>query len=384
MGARNAQSITESLVFASSEIVPAPDREPWDHGWSRRGYRHSARAALHGSEGPVALTEAGLTALESAVQRLLRERQIRDHWAAEDFWGILASLVAAASQAPDRSAFVDRHIERLRIVDPALTISLVANVTWNAPSLVFGDAVIGDASGEFLEFVNVTAGDRCKVGDEEGISWLNDQVELRIAAPGGVRPVAMACWTLGQESLATKETERQLRNLVDLTVLLERDLAAHGVYHRGDINRPGIRGLTLDRGAIERGVEEYAQIELAAFPLTVSELDIKQRAEWFGAEPLPLGELLGQEHLRVAVQSCLHEDLISNSVKLAARWFAEAHYTLAEDDSTLALGVAMDALLGGQRALSGSVMADRFALLSDNPAQRRGLVVKYLDLYWRA
>jgi len=194
--------------------------------------------------------------------------------------------------------------------------------------------------------------------------------------------VAIACWSLGQMRIADRQAERQLRNLVDLTVLLERDLKAHEIYRRGDTNRPGIRGLTIDRGAIDRGLTEVARLELAAFPLTINSHGQRQQSvRWFSAEPLPLGDLLDQEYLRDTVRSCLQQDPISNRVRVAARWFAEAHYNLAEDDTALALGVAMDALLSGQRAMPGSAMADRFALLAEDPRQRRKLVRSYLDFY---
>ena len=93
---------------------------------------------------------------------------------------------------------------------------------------------------------------------------------------------------MGQYEKAFGETDRQFRNIVDLTLLLERDLAAYEVYHRGDVNRPGIRGLTLDRGAIERNLTDVA-IELGAIQWTISELGNARAAHWFGAEPLPLG-----------------------------------------------------------------------------------------------
>jgi len=41
----------------------------------------------------------------------------------------------------------------------------------------------------------------------------------------------------------------------------------------------------------------------------------------------------------------------------------------------------MDALLSGQRALPGSAMADRFALLDANPHQRRERVKSYLEFF---
>jgi hypothetical protein len=102
---------------------------------------------------------------------------------------------------------------------------------------------------------------------------------------------------------------------------------------------------------------------------------------WFSAEPLPLGTLLDQDYLRKAVQSCLKDDPISARMRVAARWFAEAHYTLAEDDAALALGIAMDSMLTGKNSLPGSAMADRVAALSDNPTERPRLVEEYLELY---
>ena len=61
----------------------------------------------------------------------------------------------------------------------------------------------------------------------------------------------------------------------------------------------------------------------------------------------------------------------------------QARHALSGPDchAALALGVAMDALLGGRRALPGSAMADRFALLTDDPKARRKLVASFLKFY---
>lgn len=92
--------------------------------------------------------------------------------------------------------------------------------------------------------------------------------------------------------------------------------------------------------------------------------------------------MLAEGDLKNAVASCLREDPVCNRVRVAARWFSEAQYAIDEDDAALALGVAMDALLTGKRSLSGSVMADRFALLDvDYPLARKGRVKDYLEYY---
>jgi hypothetical protein len=377
-----AQTVTELLAFAASQVVPAPGREPWEYGWCLREYRHSPAAALPGPEGPVTLSGEGIAAWEKAATILLREKQIRDRWDAEEFWGLLASMTVASLTAGNAIAFFDRNVTLLRTAGPALTVLLVANATWSRPPLTFGDAVVGDAGQEFLDYVNTSAGSRSQVSDATAKSWLAEQVQPRVAKKGSVQPVAIACWTIGQQRLAFNETERHIRNIVDLAMLLEHDLEAHEIYQRGGTNRPGIRGLTLDRGAIERGLVKSARLELAAFQLTAHALSSGRGPHhWHGAEPFPLGKLFDQNYLRDAVQSCLRQDPISNRVRVAARWFSEAHFTIADDDAALALGVAMDALLSGQRSLPGSAMADRFALLAEDPKQRRKKVTAYLDFY---
>ena len=377
-----AKSITELLTLAASEVVPASDREAWDYGWFQHDYRHSELAAFSGCEGPLTMTSQGIDAYENAVTRLLQENQIQARWEAEEFWGIMVFLVAVASEdADDRIEFLEEMIESFRKSGPALTIQLIANLTWGKSPMLFGDAVLGNANVEFLNFVNASASGRTKVSDDLMRSWLDNQVQPRIIGDDATRPVAVACWTIGQDALAREETARQLRNIIDLAILLERDLGEHKIYRRGDINRPGIRGIALDRGAMDRNLNDSAAIELASFPLTINAIGSINPVEWHSAEPLPLGDLLDQTYLREAVQSCLKNNPISNRIRVAARWFAEAHYTEANDDAVLALGVAMDALLSGQRALPGSAMADRFAMLADDPMTRRELVANYLNAY---
>jgi hypothetical protein len=275
---------------------------------------------------------------------------------------------------------VEKKISFFREAGKALTVQLIANATWDRAPLALGAAVVGNADDGFLDFINSSAHDRNQLENELWQRWSENYVKPRISDNSSA-PVAIACWTVGQNQLAFSETERQLRNIVDLALLLERDLASHKIYRRGDINRPGIRGLALDRGAVECNLKSEARIELAAPQLTMTDAGDTRSLRWFSAEPLPLGTLLDQEYLRDAVRSCLKDDPISSRVRVAARWFAEAHYTLDTDDATLALGIAMDSLLTGKNNLPGSAMADRVAMLSDNPHERPNLVTEYLDLY---
>lgn len=375
-------SLIKLLSSAAAHVMPAPGREPWDYGWGVEEYRHSDAAALSGSEGPVTIAREGIEDFELAIVELLKDQRFRERWEREESWGIIGSLIVAASeQTSSIDKFLEGNIVMLQSCPPALTLQLVANVIWGIEPQVLGDAVVGDATSAFTEAVKAAARGRPIFSDSEAASWIKQQVSPRTRGKDTPNPVAMACWTTGQSVLAFNEAGRQLQNIVDLSVLLEHDLKKYKVYHRGPTNRPGIRGLTLDRGAIDRRLGGIGRLELASQPLKVSCLGTSSSVHWYGAEPLPLGELLGQEYLKAAVKSCLGMDGISNRVKVAARWYAEAHYSLAADDAALALGVAMDALLNGQRAMPGSAMADRYAMLSDDVGKRHELVADYLEFY---
>ncbi len=379
----DAQSVTELLVTAVSAVVSAPDREPWDYGWYSESYRQSKDAALSGSNGPVTIGDQGIAAYEAAVTQLLKDDKVSARWEADEFWGLVAvTVVVAASELPEneRLAYIEGKIDYLKNTGKALTVQLVANVAWDRTPLALGAAVIGNVGDDLLGFINSSARGRIQLEDKLWRSWMKENVKPRVPKDSPA-PVAIACWTTGQYERAFGETERQLRNIVDLTLLLERDLAGHEIYHRGDTNRPGIRGLVLDRGAIEGGLKKAAAIELGALQLTVTGARDVQSHHWFSAEPIPLGTLLGQDYLLEAVRSCLKDDPISARARVAARWFSEAHYTLADDDAALALGVAMDSLLTGKNSLPGSAMADRVAVLSEDPLKRPKLVEEYLKLY---
>jgi hypothetical protein len=324
-----------------------------------------------------------LPAWEAAVQDLLRDSVIRARWEPSEFWGLAASLTVAAHDeaAEDRQDFLAANLQRLRDAGPALTIQLVANATWAAPPMHLGSLVIGDAGNELANAARGTAAGRAFISEEQQVRWLADQVTPRVTATS-TPPVAIFSWTVGQADKAISETERALRDVVDLPLMLEHDLVSHKVYRRGQVNRPGVRGLTIDRGALEALSTGSLKIELAAMPLSVtSAFGGGQRVQWFSAEPLPLGQLYTQPYLVAAIRKCFADGAIPRRIRTAARWYAEAHYTESADDSALALGVSIDAMLSGSEAMPGGAMADRFAMLHRDPGARKAARKRYLDAY---
>lgn len=360
------------LLAACDELEAVTSGDAWDYGWGYEPYRRSGTPIMNSPEGLLTLKGSGMDAFESAVSQLLRESAVKTRWHPEEFWSVVGSLIATARTKNDREVFIDRAVDQVRTVGPSLTVLLVSNVTWTGEPIAHSDLVVGMADQRFHDLLSSVANGRSFPDPTRWQDWLGEQVQPRIGGYDAPYPVAFACWTPGQGHLATKEAERSLDELIALSLILEPDLAARGVHRRGPTNRPGVRGLALDRGAVDRGLSDAARLELASFPLMVGELFGQQtHVQWFSSEPMPLSDLLAQTELRDAVFSCFAPDFLSRTIRLSARWYEEAYFTLARDDAALALGVALDALLSGKAALPGSAMADRYALLHPDVSVRK-------------
>jgi hypothetical protein len=72
---------------------------------------------------------------------------------------------------------------------------------------------------------------------------------------------------------------------------------------------------------------------------------------------------------------------VHGRLKVAGKWFSEAFWASNHDDAVLALGVALDALIGSKSGLPGRAMKERFALLEDNPQQRSDRAKRYDEMY---
>ncbi|WP_152667344.1 HEPN domain-containing protein [Cellulomonas sp. FA1] len=378
---QRSDSVQQNLELAVAHVVPAPGREPWTYGWAYEDYRHSGNAAFDGPSGPLSISTEGLDAFDNAMNALLKEAEVRKRWSGEELWGLLATMTGVARGVEDQDAFIRGALRRVREAPQALSVVLIANVSWSGPPLDVASMVVGHADRQFLDEVRRVGGSRLTPDPALGERWLREQVAPRVHDPSSPAPVAVAMWGWGQSTRATEEVERRVRNLVDLCLLLEPDLEGHELYRRGATNRPGVRGLTLDRGAVGANLQGPGKLELFSQPLVVQDLSGEAPVHWYGAEPMPLGDLLSQPVLRQSVVECFGEDPIASRLRVAARWFAESHYASDYDDAALALGVALDAMLSGKDSLPGSALADRFAMLESVPEERAERVKKHLSLY---
>ncbi len=333
--------------------------------------------------GPVTLSAEAMTSYEDAVLKLLKDPRVKDRWDADDLWGVVAMMVVDASQVADVSATLKEGLDLLRESEPALVVLPVANVTLGTGAIEVGDVVLGLANGAWRTAVNRVANGRADLTNDAVDKWLRRVEQLGMRGEG-TAPL-FAAWTTGQRDRAIEEASLRLEDLLSLALLLEENLADLELRSlRGSTNRPGVRGLRVDRNALEGLLKsnDTGGFELSSNPLIVSDSWPYRVFQWYGAEPVPFDRLLRSEQKQNLIGRCLASDEpIPARLRVAARWFANAHWADDDSDAALSLGVALDAIVGSTRSLPGYRMAQRFALLDNVPNQWQDRVRRYSDIY---
>lgn len=365
------------LLMAASNLIHNVDDDlkPWDYGWCSEGYRRSPDARLTAPTGTARMETKGVEYFEAAVESLLNDQEIQKRWDPKEFWGIIASLVVHLRASGATLTVAEQQVARLRNARPSLVLMPVANVVWNGPPLIVGGAAIGDwDDADFARTVT-------RLHVETAKSVLSEY----IAGQRHRRPmVGFATTVPSQQDRAFEDAARHFEQLCDTALLLDRDKQGHQLYSmRGGWNRPGVRGLMLDRGtATEVFRATSDSMELRNQPLVLGELGTSSVVRWYGANPLPLRMLLEDSSIHAATKTVLGEKAgVATRIQVAARWFAEAFYSIKPDDAALALGVALDSLIGSRSGLPGRVMRDRYALLDPNPETRVGRAARYDEIF---
>ncbi len=298
-------------------------------------------------------------------------------------------LVVAASGSADPSAMVSANLKRLREASAALTVVPLANVAWDGPPLEIANGVIGSLDQEFLVLLRSSPGAPPELESDRGREWLRQQTELEAPSRSGSqtrRVVAAAHWTQAQQQSAVDQSQRWVENVCNVALLLEPDLEALGLWSlRGSHNRPGVRGLVRDHSALVRLLEDdpEGRFEISSELFVASvEFPNFMPVQWYSPDPFPLKRLLADaSRIKLVQDVVLGESAIYRRLRVAARWHAEAHWANDPDDAALALGVALDALIGSRSGLPGRAMAQRFAYLDGDPSNRRSLVARYNEVF---
>ncbi|WP_410585048.1 hypothetical protein [Amycolatopsis sp. lyj-108] len=207
-----------------------------------------------------------------------------------------------------------------------------------------------------------------------------DHARQMLAKFGGF--VVATATSSRQGNLAYHDFGRTLDDAIGLVLLLSDRLDEHGIYSlRGATNRPGVRGIALDRRTLGDLLAESGSAELAAQVLTITGWSAGNDFRWMSADPMPLDRLLDAELLPLLDDLLVADDAIAQRLRVAARWYARAFWADAEDDAALAVSVALDSLLTGKDAVPGAVSKGRFALLERDPAARAARFDRYEQVY---
>ncbi|MGW4743992.1 hypothetical protein ACWEPR_04215 [Streptomyces sp. NPDC004290] len=364
-------------LTAAENMSAAPDRHPWDYGWCDESYRRSSEAAISSPNGAVQVSTAGVDGLEELYKLLAGNPKVRDRWDLKELWGLLASLAAAVFMSEDRTRDAESYLTHVMQAPSTLVVLPVANLRWTGePLRVTRKSVIGVLDERFCDAVQ-TLGKHSDSDIKHVAKYIRT---LDHKSPS----VGFATMVTGQRGLAQDQARRSFRLVADLALMLTTEKPRLNLWSmRGSHNRPGVRGLAMDRAAVEAGLRASGyDSELSSRPLLIDGKGPSSRVSWYSTDPLPLEELLHDEQLNEAVKLCLSgEAPVLNRLGVAARWFAESYWSSSSDDAALAAGVALDALIGSTAALPGRAMRERYALLDVDPANRPTRAKEHAEMY---
>ncbi|WP_143667055.1 hypothetical protein [Streptomyces sp. FBKL.4005] len=308
---------------------------------------------------------------------LQEQQQIRERWDLEELWGLIATLVALLSEVENPEGVAERNLGTVFSCEPSIAVFSVANIDWEGPPLRLAkNCLIGVLDESFASSLEEIGGRA-----SAAVSLVKEYAEQQSHR----RPlIGFAAMVPGQRTEAFSQAQRSLELIIDLAILLVPKKQEHALYSvRGASNRPGVRGLTLDRTVIHQAMKASGDgSDLSCEPLISDALGVFKPSFWYSAERVPLERLPCDDKLAHAVNKCLEgKTNITRRIQVAARWFSESFWSIVNDDSALAAGVALDSLVGARSGLPGRAMKERFAFLEAVPRDRPLRAREYDAIY---
>ena len=353
------------LVRAAQGRRPSDNPQPWTFGWSVEDYRRSDTAAIAIKGGAVGLTPEAVMEFESGVRSVL-SRGLADRWDESELW---AEAAAAVARLPTRTESAQaRGVEAWLsdVLSPADTVVAfaISNVEPPAVPVSMGNLVVGQVGDEWLKAVHKVARLRPTIRRTSDVWWLAAE------AHDGPPVTAFAGWLPARGVRAVSLAEQLFDDFIAAALLLEPHPGALDLWSmRGDAYRPGVRGISIHRSAINE--HEIARRELNAQIVFADSRGQRPTVRWLGERMFPFDRLL-QPARRPFVEYILTgPDALGRRLRTGARWYAKSHWSATPSDAILALGIALDALLADPGGSPGRVLIERFALLEAEPAKRK-------------
>jgi hypothetical protein len=206
--------------------------------------------------------------------------------------------------------------------------------------------------------------------------------------PDKSEPVLMAYVSQSQLELAINNAGDAFEDLISIALMLQPDLDALSLFSlRGDSNRPGLRGLVVDRETLIKLSETVRAIfkEIACQVLVDGVFGERTTLHWYSDNAFPLERMLGDpEKQSIAERLLRASSSIDRRLRVAARWHAKAHWSVELTDAVLALGICFDSMLSEQSPSPGRVLSERYALLDPDPDSRRHRYRQFQTEYYPA
>ncbi|MFJ5694766.1 hypothetical protein ACIP9X_13030 [Arthrobacter sp. NPDC093125] len=361
-----------ATVKAAVRETNAEPRSGW--AWTAQAYRASPTRAFPAGTGALTVDDGGMQALEAAMNALMGDQRVREKWLDDDLWTVVLSLLAAAKD--NDTIDLDAAVRMVIKPRPVRIFAALANVTWEAGPVTVGGLTIAhlqtdDDAASLAKTLSLDA-------QETEVLISHSQKQLKELGDYVVATAASA----RQGELAYEDFERCVEDLIGLTLMLSSRLGEHGIYSlRGESNRPGIRGATFDHGKLRDLIAQDGVGELRARILRITSWDAGEHFRWQSADPMQLDHLFDEELLPLLKDLLQAQDAIAQRLRVAARWYARAFWSHAEDDAALAVSVALDSMLTGKEAVPGAVSKGRFALLERVPSARSARFDRYEQVY---
>ncbi|WP_410563801.1 hypothetical protein [Amycolatopsis sp. cmx-4-61] len=365
--------------------------ESWSIGWSVEEYRRGKPIIDGPGDVLMTITSDGIEPFEGAVGSLLKEQQIASRWKEEDFWGMIAALTCRASTASNPLSILDNGIAKLRSSPKALTCFGLANVDWKGKPSWIDDIVVGNFGDDWIELVESRHHIPNSLHGLASARWIGlAELQAKALALVEARPLTVAAfWTVGQGMLSHDQAVEKFNSLIGLCLLLgriPRRVAGHRAdftQQAGPVNRPGPRGLSVDREAITRHLRDSQGTDELGSPSYISSItNTGMSMHWYSADPFPLSDIVSDRQIKGEISSIMAErDPVSRRILVASRWYAAYYWSTEVDDGALALGVALDSLIGSKSGLPGRVMAERYGMLESDVMLRSERARRYSDLY---
>jgi hypothetical protein len=183
-------------------------------------------------------------------------------------------------------AFVEERLNRLLNPPDSLVLLPVANVAPLKSILDVGPLLIGHYSEAFEQLLSKKSGTGFMQVSKR--PWWQTGTDVISTSQS---PIILACKGQVQLDKAVERAKLIFDDLTNLALMTQEDLDGLSLYSlRGDTNRPGIRGLVIDRTGLSKQIKNTPELEHEFYSTVVIDGFLGPHTTYhsYGEDPFPL------------------------------------------------------------------------------------------------